>query len=149
MGLANVNDSGVFDLVERANMARTGGRDTDTAMAESICGEVFGSEERLAVYGALAPGEAKHYMLSPFRGAWSTGFVRGRMGTTPFGLPVLELDADGDRHPVHVLQATLLRDAWKNLSMFEGTGFTRLLAAIENADGVSAIANVYARLGKG
>lgn len=147
MGLATVSDAGVFDLVERANVARAGGlRDPDTAMAERVCTQVFGAEERLAVYGALAPGEARHYMLAPFRGAWTTGFVRGRMGTTRFGLPVLELDTDGDRHPVHILHAAPLAGAWKSLALFEGSGFTRLLAAIENADGVAAIANIYARL---
>ncbi len=147
MGFAAVRDAGVFELVELANAVRSGGMpDEETRIAERVCQTVFGAEERLAVYGALAPGEAKHYMLAPFRGTWSTGFVRGRMTTMAFGLPILELDTDGDRIPVHVLHAPPLKDAWSNLAPFESMGIKRLLAAIEDADGVSAIANVYARL---
>ena len=136
MGFAAVSDAGVFELVAEANAG--------SAEARRHCDAIFAADERLAVYGALAPGEARHYMLAPFRGAWSTGFVRGRMTATPFGLSVLELDPDGDRVPVHILHAPQLKSAWQGLSLIEGTGFTRLLAAVEDADGVKAVANIYA-----
>lgn len=149
MGYAAVLDQGVYDLVERANTARLGGlNDSDARAAEAICRDVFGAESRVAVYGALAPGEAKHYMLQPFRGVWSTGFVRGRFEAGPWtsmlGMQGIRLEGGADRVPVHVLQAAMLERAWGSLDLFSGAGFSRMLAAVEDTDGVSAIANIFA-----
>jgi hypothetical protein len=77
MGYAAVVDQGVYDLVERANMTRLGGlADRDANAAEAVCRDVFGADSRIAVYGALAPGEAKHYMLTPVRGVWTLKQMR-------------------------------------------------------------------------
>jgi hypothetical protein len=149
MGYAAVLDQGVYDLVERANTARLGGMaDGDARAAEAVCRDVFGSESRVAVYGALAPGEAKHYMLTPFRGVWTPGFVRGRLEGGPWssmlGMQGIRLEGGADRVPVHVLQSPLLERAWTSFDFFGGAGFARLLTPVENSDGVSAIANIFA-----
>ena len=149
MGYAAVRDQGVYDLVERANMARLGGVDDgDSRAAEAVCREVFGAEERVAVYGALAPGEARHYMLAPLRGAWTTGLVRGRLEQGPWtamlGTPGLRLEGGADRVPVHVLHAPMLEQTWSAFDAFRAAGFVRLLAPIEDGDGVAAVANVFA-----
>lgn len=148
MGYAAVEDQGVFDLVERANTARLGGlADTDSRHAEAVCRDVFGAEMRIAVYGNLAPGEAKHYMLSPFRGVWTPGFVRGRLETGPWTAilgPGLRLDGGAERVPVHVLCAPLLAKAWTSLDLPRSAGFTRLLVPVEDSNGVCAVANIFA-----
>lgn len=149
MGYAAINDQAVYDLVERANAARLGGvDDADSRAAEAACREIFGSESRIAVYGALAPGEARHYMLSPFRGVWTTGFIRGRLERKGFagalGLEALALEGGAERVPVHLLTAAMLATAWDTLSIFTVRGVARLLAPVEDADGVSAVANVFA-----
>jgi hypothetical protein len=149
MGYAAVADQGVYDLVERANTARLGGiADADARFAEAVCRDVFDSETRVAVYGALAPGEAKHYMLTPFRGVWTPGFVRGRMVGGPWsavvGMQGIRLEGGADRVPVHVLQSKVLKGAWGSFDFFKGAGFYRLLTPVENSDGVSAVANIFA-----
>jgi hypothetical protein len=148
MGYASVRDQGVYDLVERANVARLGGpEDADSRAAEAICRDVFGAEERIAVYGALAPGEARHYMLAPLRGAWTTGFVRGRMEQGPWSAllgPGLRLEGGAERVPVHVLHAPMLEQGWGVLDQIRGLGFSRLLTPVEDGDGVAAVANVLA-----
>lgn len=148
MGYAAVEDQGVFDLVERANTARLGGlNDADARAAEAVCRDVFGAESRIAVYGALAPGEARHYMLSPFRGVWTPGFVRGRLEAGPWtGLtgPGLRLDGGAERVPVHVLASPMLSKAWASLDLMRHAGFARLLVPVEDSNGVCAVANVFA-----
>jgi hypothetical protein len=149
MGYAAVADQGVYDLVERANAARLGGVvDDDARTAEAICRDVFGCETRIAVYGALAPGEAKHYMLLPIRGVWTPGFVRGRLEGGPWssvmGMQGIRLEGGADRVPVHLLQSKMLGGFWASLDFFSGAGFRRLLTPVENSDGVSAIANILA-----
>lgn len=149
MGYAAVMDQGVYDLVERANTARTGGMaDADALAAEAVCRDVFGSETRVAVYGALAPGEAKHYMLVPIRGVWTPGFVRGRLEGGPFsavlGMKGIRLEGGAERVPVHVLQSAMLGSMWSTLDIFKAGGFARLLTPVENSDGVSAVANIFA-----
>jgi hypothetical protein len=149
MGYAAVLDQGVYDLVERVNAARLGGvRDADSRAAEGVCRDVFGAEGRVAVYGPFAPGEARHYMLSPIRGAWTQGFVRGRLESGPWtaatGVQALRLDGGADRVPVHVLQAPALERAWTALDLLASAGLVRLLAPVENSDGVAAVATIYA-----
>lgn len=149
MGYAAVADQGVYDLVERANVARGGGMvDADARAAEAVCRDVFGSETRIAVYGALAPGEAKHYMLVPIRGVWTPGFVRGRLEGGPWstllGMKGIRLEGGAERVPVHVLQSPMLGNLWPSLDMFRTAGFVRLLTPVENSDGVSAVANIFA-----
>ena len=149
MGYAAVEDQGVFDLVERANTARLGGlADSDARHAEAVCRDVFGAETRIAVYGTLAPGEARHYMLSPFRGVWTPGFVRGRLESGPWtamlGMPGLRLDGGAERVPVHVLNAPMLPKAWASLDLLRSAGFTRLLVPVEDSNGVCAVANIFA-----
>lgn len=148
MGYAAVSDQGVHDLVERANTARLGGlRDADARAAEAVCRDVFGADTRVAVYGAFAPGEAKHYMLTPIRGAWTPGFVRGRLEAAPFaplGQPGIRLEGGADRIPVHVLHAPGLAGAWGVFDVLMNAGFVRLLTPVENSDGVSAVANIFA-----
>ncbi len=149
MGYAAVADQGVYDLVERANVARAGGvADADSAAAEAICRDVFGAEMRIAVYGALAPGEAKHYMLMPIRGVWTPGFVRGRLESGAWsavlGMQGVRLEGGAERVPVHVLQSQMLETVWGSFDMIKGAGFARLLTPVENSDGVSAVANIFA-----
>jgi hypothetical protein len=149
MGYAAVSDQGVYDLVERANTARMGGlRDADARAAEAVCRDVFGAEGRVAVYGPFAPGEAKHYMLAPIRGVWTPGFVRGRLETTgltaALGQPGIRLEGGAERIPVHVLHAPGLAGAWGVFDVLMNAGFVRLLTPVENSDGVSAVANIFA-----
>jgi hypothetical protein len=52
-------------------------------------------------------------------GAWTTGFVRGRLEQGPWsallGAPGLRLEGGAERVPVHVLHAPMLETAWASL----------------------------------
>lgn len=154
MGYAAVADQAVYDLVERANTARLGGlNDADAKAAEAVCRDVFDAESRIAVYGALAPGEAKHYMLTPIRGVWTPGYVRGRLEGGPWqgllGMQGLWLEGGADRVPVHVLQSQMLARSWAAFDALRMAGFARLLTPVENSDGVSAVVNIFALAHRG
>ena len=43
------------------------------------------ADDRLAVYGSLAPGKSNHHMLARYAGTWSRGRVRGDLVNAGWG----------------------------------------------------------------
>jgi gamma-glutamylcyclotransferase (GGCT)/AIG2-like uncharacterized protein YtfP len=104
------------------------------------------AETCLASYGTLAPGRSNHHQLDGLRGAWRTGTVRGRLYPNGWGAalgyPGLVLDPKGGKVEVHLFQSDDLPVHWSRLDRFEGSGYRRVVVAIETSDG-GAQANIY------
>ncbi|MBX3480329.1 MAG: gamma-glutamylcyclotransferase [Caulobacter sp.] len=56
-------------------------------------------DQRLAVYGTLAPGRSSHDQMAGLTGTWTPGVVRGRLAANGWGAtegyPALIPDPDG------------------------------------------------------
>jgi gamma-glutamylcyclotransferase (GGCT)/AIG2-like uncharacterized protein YtfP len=137
-------------LVRAANAWRRGDPDPAGADAAARLDALLAPDERLAVYGTLAPGRVNHHMVAPLGGAWSEGVVEGELVESGWGAPLgyraLRLRAGGPRVAVHLLTAPALREAWPRLDAFEGSEYRRTLTPVWSADGerrLLAVANVY------
>ena len=122
------------------------------ALAGSIVRSLLAEpQEKLAVYGTLAPGEVNHGVVADIVGRWTEGFVRGDLQTLEWGaglgLPVLVWRPAGPRVPVALLSSHDLVDHWQRLDRFEGPGYRRILVPVEDDHEVVAVANLYAARG--
>jgi gamma-glutamylcyclotransferase (GGCT)/AIG2-like uncharacterized protein YtfP len=139
----------VIELVDTANAARRRSRVDDDA--ESQLDSLFGTGDRLAVYGSLAPGRQNHHIVVPLGGTWTQGIVNGDLVTCGWGAavgyPALYLRERGPAVPVHVLASDALRRTWPELDSFEGVEYCRVLAAVWSDDSpqreLVSVANVY------
>lgn len=136
-------------LIEVVNAARRRGQ--VAADAESQLDSLFGTAERLAVYGSLAPGRQNHHIVASLGGTWMEGVVEGDLTTygwgAAIGYPALRLRPGGPEVPVQVLTADGLPRAWADLDAFEGAEYRRVLVPVwtSAAEGreLLAVANVY------
>ena len=104
-------------------------------------------DQRLAVYGTLAPGRSNHHELAGLRGSWRPGTVRGRLvpegwGAT-LGYPALVLDPTGPVVEVQLFESNDLPAHWPRLDDFEGPGYRRSAVTVATAGG-SVDAWIYA-----
>lgn len=104
-------------------------------------------EQRLFVYGSLAPGRPNEHMLAPLGGAWQAATVRGQLKQqgwgAALGYPGLVLDEAGAAVQGFVLAAADLGSCWPVLDEFEGEQYERVLVDARLADGSSVSAYVY------
>ncbi len=117
----------------------------EEVLISSLLGE---PQNKLAIYGTLAPGEVNHSQIAGIEGSWAEGFVRGDLLTTGWGaehgFPALAWRPDGPRVPVKLFISPDMGHHWRRLDEFEGDGYRRILVSIEDDDGIVAIANLYA-----
>lgn len=83
-------------------------------------------EERLIVYGSLAPGGPNNFMLARLEGTWIRCAIRGRMGKYR-GFKVFKFDPDGDEHQAWLFSSPLLPQKFPDLDDFEGSEYRRIL----------------------
>ena len=87
--------------------------------------------DRLAVYGSLAPGKSNHYMLARYPGIWTRGRVRGDLVNAGWGaaggFPGLVPRADAPWVRVEIFESKELQNAWGALDEFEGIEYQRVL----------------------
>ncbi len=156
--------SEVVRLIDSANADRAGSirshgaQGRDGTGAERQLDELFGVDQRLAVYGTLAPGRSNHHVVAHLVGKWSDGIVEGILspegwGAT-LGYPAFRPRAGGDAVAVHVLTAGLLASAWPSLDRFEGPGYRRILVPVftspsTNVRRLCTVANLYAAVEEG
>ena len=124
----------------------------DAATLERELIERFRCEERLAVYGSLAPGEANHHVVSPLGGRWSSGWVEGELYDRGWGaahgFPGFLWRPGGARVAVRLLASERLRAAWARLDEFEGADYRRSLVPVYADDApeerrLVTVANIY------
>jgi gamma-glutamylcyclotransferase (GGCT)/AIG2-like uncharacterized protein YtfP len=155
-----VNDEDIralLELIDAANASRAlrrtsrdeghGERD-----AEARLDSLFGTGERLAVYGSLAPGRQNHHIVESLGGTWTEGSIEGDLLTygwgDAIGYPALHVRPGGPAVPVHVLTSPALRAAWPELDTFEGLEYRRVLVpvwstAVRSERVLVTVANLY------
>jgi gamma-glutamylcyclotransferase (GGCT)/AIG2-like uncharacterized protein YtfP len=104
------------------------------------------AQQRLAVYGTLAPGRENAWMLASLHGTWCEGQIRGRRLSAgwgaSFGYLGVQLDPDGELIDVQVFESSDLPAHWEKLDAFEGTEYERAIVAVETQHG-TLLACVY------
>ena len=97
------------------------------------------SEQRLAVYGSLAPGRQNHHVVAHLPGRWLAGTVRGWLRYegwgADLGFPGIVLDRQGPHVGVHILESSGLLAVWSGLDEFEGPGYRRIATVASTAEG--------------
>jgi hypothetical protein len=103
--------------------------------------KVDSPEERLVVYGSLAPGGVNAFILAPLEGTWERCLIRGRMGRYR-GFKYFRYDRGGEEHSAWLFTSPALPTKFPELDDFEGDEFQRILipALVE---GQEVMANVY------
>ena len=94
---------------------------------------------RLATYGTLGPGRAKHHEVAALEGRWIRGSVCGRLVDAgwgaAYGFPALVLDPNGEEVAVDVLESADLPGHWPRLDELEGSSYRRVTTAVATGEG--------------
>lgn len=123
------------------------------ADAERRLDALFRTEQTLAVYGTLAPGQPNHHVVAPLDGAWTDGLIEGDLHPVGWGAalgyPAFRPRSGGPAVAVHVLTAPMLAAAWPELDRFEGPGYRRILVPVFRSGPseerrLYTVANLYA-----
>ena len=107
--------------------------------------EGFSIDERLAVYGSLAPGEHNAHVLAPLAGEWTEGEIIGTLQPITEGYAAgyrgIRLDG-GDAVPCMLFSSHDLPGFWPTLDHFEGAEFFRTIVQVQIGDSLIE-ANLY------
>ncbi len=103
---------------------------------------------RLFVYGTLAPGQPNAHELADLHGTWQPATVRGVLHAegwgAALGYPALEPDERAGEVQGQVFTSADLPQHWARLDAFEGSGYVRALVSAVLRDGIRVEAFVYA-----
>ena len=103
--------------------------------------------QRLFVYGTLAPGEPNEHILKKIGGRWEKASVKGRLYPlgwgAEYGYPAMVLDESAEPISGLIFSSDELNDFWPDLDKFEGDGYQRVITAIRQEDGSLVDAFVY------
>ncbi|RXM39175.1 gamma-glutamylcyclotransferase [Chryseobacterium sp. CH21] len=108
-------------------------------------------ENRLIIYGTLAPGKPNHHKMTHIKGDWKPAILKGgKLETKGWGAELgfngyvpTEENEQADI-PCYVLFSDNLNENWDFLDGFEGEGYKRILANYELEDGQQGIGYLYA-----
>jgi gamma-glutamylcyclotransferase (GGCT)/AIG2-like uncharacterized protein YtfP len=148
--MTSVQMRALLDLIDAANAARR--RSGTAADVEAQLDSLFGTGERLAVYGSLAPGQQNHHIVERLGGTWTIGVVEGDLLTygwgAAIGFPALYPRPGGPAVGVQVVTSATLRGTWADLDAFEGAEYCRVLVPVWSAAETServllTVANLY------
>ncbi len=107
--------------------------------------------QRLFVYGTLAPGQPNAHILADVPGEWAAATVTGTLFQEGWGValgyPGIVLDKHGGSVHGLVFSSANLAQHWARLDAFEGEGYERVLTEVKLADGTVLDAYIY-QLGK-
>ena len=110
---------------------------------------LFAADQRLAVYGSLAPGRENEAQLRDLSGDWIDGcHVTGDLVDSGWGkqigYPALRWSFAGAAVPIQLFVSRDLPRHWARLDEFEGADYLRIVVPVHSDDGVIALANLYA-----
>jgi gamma-glutamylcyclotransferase (GGCT)/AIG2-like uncharacterized protein YtfP len=98
-------------------------------------------DERLVIYGTLAPGRENHSVIEHLGGSFSDCTVHGRIAEVD-GLPYFTWAPEAPSLRAQLFRSDRLPATWDDLDRFEGSGYKRrLIPAI--GDGGLCIASIY------
>ncbi len=133
--------------------ANPGSREALTQVQDTLrrAGEVGPSsdeqDDRLVVYGTLAPGRPNHQVVADIAGRWFTGWVEGDLHELGWGAadgyPAMVWRPGGKRIDVHGLESSELPRHWARLDEFEGVGYRRVLVPVFRHNAPPAVGHVY------
>ncbi len=107
-----------------------------------------GPDERLVVYGSLAPGQPNHHLLFDLGGTWTEGYVRGHLSQVGWGAaqgyPALRPALNAPLVRAFLLESPDLPDRWAQLDEFEGDQYQRVLVSFETQTAEPVAAYLYA-----
>ena len=98
-------------------------------------------DERLVIYGTLAPGQPNHNVIEDLRGVYGDCSVHGRIKEVD-GLPYFTWAPSAAARRAVLFSSRQLPDAWVDLDLFEGDGYKRRLIPATVGDQV-AVASIY------
>jgi len=98
-------------------------------------------DERLIIYGTLAPGQPNHRIIEDLDGDFSGCSVRGHVIETD-GLPFFTWGAATGDVKAQLLRSRQLPDMWESLDRFEGGGYKRRLIPATTGSGL-LVASIY------
>ena len=105
------------------------------------------SEQRLFVYGTLAPGQPNEHVLAPLQGSWHPASVRGTLHPkgwgAALGYPAIVLDEKGTMVEGQIFSSEQLPDHWNVLDEFEGSAYQRVTTLAQCEDGSWISVQVY------
>jgi gamma-glutamylcyclotransferase (GGCT)/AIG2-like uncharacterized protein YtfP len=107
-------------------------------------------ENKLIIYGSLAPNAPNHHIVAHIKGTWHQGIVRGKLMQYGWGadlgyyafMPVSE--AEQAEIKAFVLISEELTANWAYLDDFEGEGYKRILAKYTLDNGQIGVGYIYA-----
>ena len=98
-------------------------------------------DERLVIYGTLAPGRANHYVIEDLSGRYCDCSVHGRIREVD-GLPYFTWAPSADSLGALLFSSKQLPEKWDDLDRFEGDGYKRRLIPA-TTDGGLTVASIY------
>jgi hypothetical protein len=98
-------------------------------------------EERLVIYGSLAPGGANNFMFTGVEGNWHKCVIRGRMGRWR-GFKSFKYDPAGEEHEAWLFESPVLPQMYPDLDDFEGEEYHRTLIPVQVGD-LTVMAHIY------
>lgn len=108
-------------------------------------------ENKLVVYGTLAPGKPNNHKLAHIKGEWLPALLKGgRLKSKGWGANlgfngfVPSHENEQEDIPCQVLVSESLTIHWPFLDEFEGSEYRRILAIYEIESGEKGIGYVYA-----
>jgi gamma-glutamylcyclotransferase (GGCT)/AIG2-like uncharacterized protein YtfP len=98
-------------------------------------------DERLVIYGTLAPGRENHTVIEDLGGDYRDCAVHGRIDEVD-GLPYFTWAPSGASIGAQLFTSKQLPEKWDDLDRFEGDGYKRRLIPA-TADGELSVASIY------
>jgi gamma-glutamylcyclotransferase (GGCT)/AIG2-like uncharacterized protein YtfP len=98
-------------------------------------------EERLVIYGTLAPGRENHHIIADIRGSYRACTVHGRIDRVD-GLPYFTWAPAAKRLEAQLFSSAELPLKWDYLDRFEGAGYKRRLIPATSDRGL-CVASIY------
>jgi gamma-glutamylcyclotransferase (GGCT)/AIG2-like uncharacterized protein YtfP len=84
------------------------------------------AEERLIVYGSLAPGGRNNFLFKGVEGTWHRCLIQGHMGRWR-GFKSFRFDPEGPEHQAWLLCSPALPGMFPDLDDFEGEEYRRIV----------------------
>jgi hypothetical protein len=98
-------------------------------------------EERLVIYGSLAPGGSNNFMFTGVDGNWHKCVIKGRMGRWR-GFKSFRYDPQGQEYEAWLFESPVLPQMFPDLDDFEGEEYKRTVIPARIGDHL-VLAQIY------